>query len=224
MVLSREEGPSAHPFWYVQVLRAFLIPVVHVAPDVRNCSPQTMEVLWVRWLGIELGYRGGFKNPFGFLDLSLVICGCHLIPAFSEGRTDTLLRREESFARQPGETDDWCAFYVNIFVDRDMFSHFAGIGIGHGTQCRIQLMDGITGNMPKNATFLVADSEDEANDIFHTGQESLSQVPPPHDNNTGLDNDHDDDDDGESDSKSMLFDGLELDGSEEDDDESDFEF
>ena len=108
-------------------------------------------------------------------------------------------------------------------MDRDMFSHFAEIGIGHGIQCRIQSMDGITGNMPKNATFLVADSEDEANNIFHTGQESLSQVPPPHDDNTGLDNDHDDDDDGESDSESMLFDGSELDGSEEDDDESDFE-
>ena len=112
---------------------------------------------------------------------------------------------------------------TSSFMDRDMFSHFAGIGIGHGIQCRIQSMDGITGNMPKNATFLVADSEDEANNIFHTGQESLSQVPPPHDDNTGLDNDHDDDDDGESDSKSMLFDGSELDGSEEDDDESDFE-
>ena len=131
MVLSREEGPSAHPFWYVQVLRAFLIPVVHVALDARNHSPQTMEVLWVCWLGIELGYRWGFKvarlpkigfvpetdeNPFGFLDLSLVIRGCHLIPAFSEGRTDTLLRHGESFARQPGETDDWCAFYVNMYV------------------------------------------------------------------------------------------------------------
>jgi len=131
MVLSREDGPGAHPFWYAQVLRAFLIPVIHVAPDARNRSPQTIEVLWVRWLGVVPGYRWGFKaarlpkigfvpetdeSPFGFLDPSLVIRGCHLIPAFSEGRTDTLLRHGESSARQPGEIDDWCAFYVNMYV------------------------------------------------------------------------------------------------------------
>lgn len=39
-----------------------------------------------------------------------------VIPAFSEGWTDTLLRCGESLARQPGETDDWCAFYVNMYV------------------------------------------------------------------------------------------------------------
>ena len=131
MVLSREDGPGSHPFWYARVLRAFLIPVIHAAPDARNRSPQIMEVLWVRWLGIEPGYRWGFKvarlpkigfvpetdkNPFGFLDPSLVIRGCHLIPVFSEGRTDTLLRRGLSFARQPEETDNWCAFYVNMYV------------------------------------------------------------------------------------------------------------
>ena len=131
VVLSREDGPGAHPFWYAQIIRAFIIPVINTAPDARNRCQQTMEVLWVRWLGVEPGYRWGFKaarlpkigfvpetndNPFGFLDPSLVIRGCHLIPAFSEGRTDSLLKRGESLARQPGEMDDWCAFYVNMYV------------------------------------------------------------------------------------------------------------
>ena len=251
MVLSREDGPGAHPFWYAQIIRAFIIPVINTAPDARNRCQQTIEVLWVRWLGVEPGYRWGFKaarlpkigfvpetddNPFGFLDPSLVIRGCHLIPAFSEGRTDSLLKRGESLARQPGETDDWCAFYVNMyiffplfhctlsnsssFVDRDMFCRFAGIGIGHGTQYGTQSMDGITsdGNTSEDAMFPMADSEDEDEDISHAGQESLFEVPP-HDGNTASDNGHDED--GESDSGSDS--DSERDASEGGD-ESGFEF
>ena len=53
-----------------------------------------MEVLWVRWLGIDQQNKWGFKEaqlpkvgfvpdradhePFGFLDPSLVIWECHL--------------------------------------------------------------------------------------------------------------------------------------------------
>lgn len=131
MTLSREDDPSTHAFWYAQVIRAFLIPVVHAAPDAHNRSQQLMEVLWVRWLGVQPDYQWGFKearlpkvgfvpdsddDAFGFLDPSLVIRGCHLIPVFSEGRTDSLLRHGESLTRLPGETDDWSAFYVNMWV------------------------------------------------------------------------------------------------------------
>ena len=77
-----------------------------------------------------------------------------------------------------------------------MFSRFAGIGIDHGTQYRIQTMDGITGggNTSENATFPVADGEDEGDNMFHAGQ------------GTDSDNGHDGDNDGESDSESMSFD------------------
>ena len=166
MTLSCEDGPDCHPFWYAQILRAFVIPFVHIGPDARNRSPQTMEVLWVRWLGIVPGSIWGFKvarlpkvgfvpeqdnEAFGFLDPSLVIRRCHLIPAFSEGRTDALLRPGKSIARKPGTVDDWSEFYVNMsvfslnccahpqndmssFADRDMFTRFAGIGVGHMAQ------------------------------------------------------------------------------------------
>ena len=91
-----------------------------------------MEVLWVRWLGINQQNKWGFKEarlpkvgfvldradhePFGFLDPSLVIRGCHLIPAFSEGRTSELLQEGPSLARLPGEVVDWAGFYVNMWV------------------------------------------------------------------------------------------------------------
>ena len=72
---------------------------------------------------VQLGFAGGTavgfipdndNLAFGFLDPSLVIRGCHLIPCFSNGRTAALLRQGASVARRPSEDDDWCSFYVNM--------------------------------------------------------------------------------------------------------------
>jgi len=88
-----------------------------------------MEFLWVRWFGVEPDYRWGFKNAwlpkigfipsdsgaaFGFLDPSFVLRACHLIPAFADGRTNSLLRHGTSVARENNNVDDWAAFYVNM--------------------------------------------------------------------------------------------------------------
>jgi hypothetical protein len=131
MVASRETGPDAHPFWYARVLGVFHTRVLHMGPAATNRSVQHMEFLWVRWFGTEIGHRYGFKVArlpkigfvdeaddlaFGFLDPSLVLRGCHLIPAFVNGRTSTLLKTLHSAARPPGEVDDWAAFYVNMYV------------------------------------------------------------------------------------------------------------
>lgn len=116
-----------------------------------------MELLWVRWLGVEPQYSWGFRearlpkvgfvpegdyNAFGFLDPSFVIRGCHLIPSFSDGRTTALLQQGASVARHPTNDDDWCSFYVNIFADRDMFCRFAAIGVGHEVQYPMQMNSG----------------------------------------------------------------------------------
>ena len=129
MTLSREEDPDRHPFWYCQLLKAFHIKV-HFCPGGVSHSKEMLEVLWVRWLGIDPEHKWGFKHyalpkvgfvpeqgdspAFGFLDPSLVIRGCHLIPAFANGRTDQLLWRGHSVARLQGETDDWAGYYVNM--------------------------------------------------------------------------------------------------------------
>lgn len=129
MMLSREDASERHPFWYCQLIKAFHIQV-RFCPGGVSQSQETLEVLWVRWLGIDLDHRWGFKQgalpkvgfvpdmgdspAFGFLDPSLVIRGCHLIPAFVDGRTDQLLPRGTSVARLPGETDDWAGYYVNM--------------------------------------------------------------------------------------------------------------
>ena len=131
MTLSREDELNAHLYWYCQVIRAFHIDVLHVGPNARCRSVQTMEVLWVCWLGLVPRYKWGFSqawlpkvgfvpesndNAFGFLDPSLMIRGCHLIPLFSDGRTDVLLRKGTSVVRNSTEEDDWCSFYVNMYV------------------------------------------------------------------------------------------------------------
>jgi hypothetical protein len=128
MTLSREHGDDTHPFWYARVLGAFCVQVLHVGPDVRNRSPQSMEFLWVRWFGVVPRYRWSMREgrlpkvgfipdspfAFGFLDPSVVLRACHFIPCFADGRTDTLLRYGPSVARPFGEVNDWAAFYVNM--------------------------------------------------------------------------------------------------------------
>ena len=164
MVHSRELGPHAQPFWYARILGIFFAEIVHVGAASRNLGKQRMEFLWVRWFGTEPGHRWGFKaarlpkigfipdtdmNAFGFLDPSLVLRGCQLIPSFVDGRTSGLLNTtSRTAARRPEDVDDWTNFYVNMYVgclyishvheltcisfaDRDMVMRFLGGAVGH---------------------------------------------------------------------------------------------
>jgi len=130
MVLSREMAADAQLFWYARILGIFHADVVHVGSAAKNRSiQQHMEFIWVRWYGAVPGYCSGFKvarlpkigfmpdadnEAFGFLDPSLVLRGCHLIPVFHEGRTTSLLPVQGTAGRPPGEDDDWVSFYVNM--------------------------------------------------------------------------------------------------------------
>lgn len=100
MLRSPEVGIGVHPYWYAQVLGIYHATVSTNHPEASKHSAQRMEFLWVRWLGIEPGYRPGSKvarlpkvgfvedtdeDAFGFLDPDLVIRGSHLIPDFNSG-------------------------------------------------------------------------------------------------------------------------------------------
>jgi len=88
MLWSPEVGPSAHPYWYAQVLGIYHAPVSTTHPAALKYSTQLMEFLWVRWLGAEPGYHSGSRvarlpkvgfvedadqDAFGFLDPDLII-------------------------------------------------------------------------------------------------------------------------------------------------------
>jgi hypothetical protein len=135
MVLSCEEGEDVHPFWYARVLKIFHVFVLH-RKSTPESDPETipptethrMDVLWVRWFGLDTDARGGWSSKrchsisfipwdepaaFGFLDPAQVIRGVHVVPNFPRGRTN--LRLPPSIARPPSDSDeDWESFYVNM--------------------------------------------------------------------------------------------------------------
>lgn len=150
MMKSPETQRGAHPYWYARVLGIFHTKVLHTGPSARNRSIQHIEFLWVRWFGVEPNYQSGpyvarlpkigfvpetDEMAFGFLDPSLVLRGCHLVPAFKDGRTSALLNTTSSTAaRHPDEADDWTNYYVMMYVILSKFSdpvcaqHAAAVG------------------------------------------------------------------------------------------------
>jgi hypothetical protein len=62
MVCSPETEPGAHPYWYAQILGVFNATGFRVPLSGRPTSSTVMEFLWVRWLGVEPGYRAGIHS------------------------------------------------------------------------------------------------------------------------------------------------------------------
>ncbi|KJA14473.1 hypothetical protein HYPSUDRAFT_114921, partial [Hypholoma sublateritium FD-334 SS-4] len=136
----------SHPFEYARIIGIFHVDVVHPVPEKSGPTTTSIEIIWVRRFRIDTTYSSaGFKKKrlhrleflpasdpqaFGFVHPDEIIRGAHLIPAFHYGGTDQFLSGV-SIARNEDEYDDYRYFYVNIFVDRDMYMRYAGGGIGH---------------------------------------------------------------------------------------------
>ncbi|KAG2337819.1 hypothetical protein BDR05DRAFT_952336 [Suillus weaverae] len=89
-----------------------IIRIFHVDVWDRNDGamekPCRMEFLFVRWFGRDAKFQSGEdSNAFGFLDPDVII-----------------------------RDSDWLCFYVNMFVDRDMFMRFRGGGVSHKVSCK----------------------------------------------------------------------------------------
>ncbi|KAG6852258.1 hypothetical protein C0991_001497, partial [Blastosporella zonata] len=77
----------------------------------------------------QIGFLEG-EEAFDFTDPKDVIRAVHLIPRFAGPRISYLLG--PSIARREEEGDlDYKHYFVNMFVDRDMFVCYTGGGIGH---------------------------------------------------------------------------------------------
>ncbi|KAF8193727.1 hypothetical protein BJ912DRAFT_901526 [Pholiota molesta] len=148
MLMSRDD--SEHPYWYARIIGIFHAVVQHSS----MAESATMDFLWVRWYGAdptqqsrsgwkarrlprigfvrhEVDEETGLSPSFGFVDPAHVIRGVHLVPAFNHGSTlDDL--PPSIHARLPHEGDyDYNFYYINYFVDRDMFMRYRGGGVGH---------------------------------------------------------------------------------------------
>ncbi|KJA18172.1 hypothetical protein HYPSUDRAFT_205550 [Hypholoma sublateritium FD-334 SS-4] len=69
------------------------------------------------------------QDSFGFVDPSLVLRACHILPVFASGKryADGI-----GLSTIAGDSNDWKSYYVNRFADRDMVMRFHwGLGIGH---------------------------------------------------------------------------------------------
>ena len=130
LLLSHETDSELdrHPYWYAWVVKIFHVYVRYYSRDSQSHDLKCIDILFVRWFGRDKAHCSSFSahclprigfvpeedlDSFGFLDPNIVICGVHLIPAFSIGRTEELLG--PSLARPEKDSDeDWQAFYVNM--------------------------------------------------------------------------------------------------------------
>jgi hypothetical protein len=135
MVLSHENDDERHPYWYACLIRIFHVDIWYYGEENAPLTSKRMDVLFVRWFGRDMSFKGGFSSKrlhrigflnydfdsergcqcFGFIDPDQVIRGVHLIPAYDHGHTEKYLG--PSFARREEEGDeDWTYFYVNMCV------------------------------------------------------------------------------------------------------------
>lgn len=125
MLASMEDEESGEPFWYARVCGIYHARVHHTPS---NAKRKRIPFLFVRWFGQEPGWKCGDRYSrlhrvgfvpfdveessgpaFGFVDPATVICACHLIPAFSQGKTEELL----PVSRYRDLSGDYVNFYVN---------------------------------------------------------------------------------------------------------------
>ncbi|KAF9063381.1 hypothetical protein BDP27DRAFT_1147642, partial [Rhodocollybia butyracea] len=69
-------------------------------------------------------------DAFGFLHPADIVHSMHLIGDFDSLGADNGLPKDSVGPRER-EEEDWTYFFVNMFVESDIFMLFRGDGIGH---------------------------------------------------------------------------------------------
>jgi len=124
------DAKSMHPYEYARVINIFHANVKFTHPDTNVTKIHKMDFLFVRWFGLDVTKKTGWKakklhqigfldstnsDAFGFLDPADVVRAIHLIPRFSLGRTGDLLG--PSIARSLVEkNEDWERYYIGMYV------------------------------------------------------------------------------------------------------------
>ena len=140
MLLSHPERKNAdsldtsleHPFIYARVIGVYHVNVIYIGPGAKEYKPMRFDFLHVRWFQLDSppnqtprkrGQTGWSScldrlsfppmaeaDSFGFLDPSLVLRTCHVIPAFHSGQCYADGVGLSAMAR---DKNDWKGYYLN---------------------------------------------------------------------------------------------------------------
>ena len=129
MVLSKDVPSSPDDehvsYRYARVLGVYHANVIFLGSGMVDYTPIRMEFLWVRWYELVSGRhlpwtarkldRVRFPpladdGSFGFIDPSDVLRGCHIVPAFSQGKRHPDGKGVSLLAK---DANDWKEYYLN---------------------------------------------------------------------------------------------------------------
>ena len=124
---------AVHPFIYGRVIGIYHVNVIYTGLGMQNYDAMRFDFLHVRWLQLDPPQSQSQSNcgwtslrldrlsfppmadnsSFSFVDPSLVLRGCHLIPAYAFGKA-----RSDGVGMSKISKDfkDWKYYYVNRFV------------------------------------------------------------------------------------------------------------
>jgi len=139
MLLAKREDTadgSTHRFLYARVLGVFHVNVVYMGPGMRDYEPRRLYFLWVRWFEYTGSRSLTWQNcrldsirfppvasdgAFGFVNPRDVLRGCHVVPAFANGKVhlDGI-----GISRCAADANDWCRYYVNRCDSIKSMLHF----------------------------------------------------------------------------------------------------
>ncbi len=130
------DGHAPHPFLYGRVIGIYHTNVVYIGPGTKGYDVDRYDFLHVRWYQLETDstqsqpgeniycnwkslrldrlafFPMATEGAFSFVDPSLVMRGCHFIPAFTFGRVHSDGNGLSSLAN---DASDWKYYYVNRF-------------------------------------------------------------------------------------------------------------
>ncbi|KAK0207344.1 hypothetical protein IW262DRAFT_1469585 [Armillaria fumosa] len=200
---------DVRPYLYARVIGIFHATVQWYAFD--SSIPSGFRAKHLPCIGF---LAGDDPQAFGFVDPNNVLRASHVMPAYIYGQTSDIL--PPSICRRYDENDmDWAHYYVDIFVDRDMFMQYCGNGVGHGNTQEYtrglweELLDALEITTESGNTSEAAELDIEEDDDEEPGDSTLD--------NSGAESDCGSIEDEDSDSSWQSEDYVELDEPEEDD-------
>ncbi len=122
--VSHPEIGSVHPFLYARVIGVYHINVVYIGVGMKDYNPMRFDFLHVRWFQLDSTMQAqdclnrvsfppiANTDAFSFLDPSLVLRACHIIPAYSLGKRNLEGVQLSEMAK---DKNDWKGYYVNRF-------------------------------------------------------------------------------------------------------------